>query len=359
MRINKFDYMEKYGFEELIYFYDKETGLKAITCIHDTTLGPALGGTRIWDYSSEEEAVLDALRLAEGMTYKNAAAGLNFGGGKTVIIGKANEIKSESFFRAYGRYIESLNGRYITTEDVNMTTKDMEYINMETNHVVGLSHKSGNPSPITALGAFHGIRAGLQYKFNNEDISKYTFAIQGVGQTGRTLLDYLVKSKAKKIYYTDINPKNIERVKENYKDAIFVKSEEIYSLDVDVFVPCAFGAILNDETIPTIKAKVIAGTANNVLKDKNRHGKMLMDRDILYAPDFVVNGGGVINVAPTGIDYNNEQVIHNVEKIYDRLLDIFKIAKEKNIPTQDAAIMFAEERINKISNIHKNYIGKK
>lgn len=350
--------MIKHGFEELIYFYDKETGLKAITCIHDTTLGPALGGTRIWDYSSEEEAVLDVLRLAKGMTCKNAAAGLNFGGGKTVIIGDANKIKSEGFFRAYGRYIESLNGRYITTEDVNMRMRDMEYINMETNYVVGLSHKSGNPSPITALGAFHGIRASLQYKFGSDDISKYTYAIQGVGQTGGHLVKYLTEAKAKKIYYTDINPNNIERIKENYKDTIFVKSEDIYSLDVDVFIPCALGAVLNDETIPTIKAKVIAGTSNNVLKDEEKHAKMLMDRNILYAPDFVINAGGVINVAPTERDYDKKLVIHNVEKIYDRLLDIFKIAEDEKITTQEAAKIFARKRISIIHSIHRTYLGK-
>jgi len=351
--------MQKFGFEQLIYFFDQDTGLKAITCIHDTTLGPALGGTRIWDYATEDEAVLDVLRLAKGMTYKNSAAGLNFGGGKTVIIGKADEIKSESFFRAYGRYIESLNGRYITTEDVNMTMKDMEYINMETNYVVGLASKSGNPSPITALGAYHGIRAGLMYKFGTDDVSKYSYAVQGVGQTGGNLVDYLTKAKAKNIYYTDINPDNIEKIKANYKDAIFVKPEEIYSLDVDVFVPCAMGAILDDETIPTLKAKVIAGTANNILKDIKKHGKMLMDRDIVYAPDFVINAGGVINVAPSEHDYNKAKVIKDVEKIYDRLLDIFKISTEQNIPTQEAAKFFARDRIAKIHNLHRIYLGKK
>lgn len=357
--MSKFDYMEKYGFEQLVYFYDKETGLKAITCIHDTTLGPALGGTRIWNYANEEEATLDVLRLARGMTYKNSAAGLNLGGGKSVIIGEADKVKSEAFFRAFGRYVESLNGRYITAEDVNTTTKDMDYIKMETDHVVGLAGKSGNPSPITALGAFHGIRAGLKYKFGSDDISKYTYAIQGVGQTGGYLVDYLMEANAKKIYFTDINPRNINKIRAIYKDAIFVKPEDIYSLEVDVFVPCALGAVLNDETIPTIKAQVIAGTANNVLKDEEIHGKMIMDQGILYAPDFVANAGGVINVYHEIHGYNKETVIKDVEKIYDRLLDIFKIATEHEIPTQDAAKIFAEQRIEKIHNVHRNYLGKK
>ncbi|MFA7098025.1 MAG: Glu/Leu/Phe/Val dehydrogenase dimerization domain-containing protein [Gammaproteobacteria bacterium] len=356
--MKKFDYMEKYGYEQLVYFYDRETGLKAITCIHDTTLGPALGGTRIWNYSSEEEATLDVLRLARGMTYKNSAAGLNLGGGKSVIIGDADKVKSESFFRAFGRYVESLNGRYITAEDVNTTTKDMDFINMETNYVVGLAGKSGNPSPITALGAFHGIRAAIKYKFGSSDISKYSYAIQGVGQTGGYLVDYLMDASVKKIYFTDINPKNINKIRALYKDAIFVKPEEIYNLDVDVFVPCALGAVLNDETIPLIKAKVIAGTANNVLKDEEKHSKMIMDKNILYAPDFVINAGGVINVYHEIHGYIREVVMKDVEKIYDRLLDIFEIASKEKIPTQEAAKLFAEQRIAKIHNIHRNYLRK-
>lgn len=230
---------------------------------------------------------------------------------------------------------------------------------METNHVVGLAGKSGNPSPITALGAFHGIRAALKYKFGCDDIAKYTYAIQGVGQTGGYLVDYLVEAKAKKIYYTDINPKNIEKIKQVHKDAIFVKPEEIYSLDVDVFVPCALGGILNDETIPTIKAKVIAGTSNNVLKEEEKHAKMIMDQGILYAPDFVINAGGVINVYHEIHGYVKEVVMKDVEKIYDRLLDIFKIATEQNVTTQQAAKLFAEQRIAQIHNVHRNYLGKK
>lgn len=354
--MNKFDYMEKHGYEQMVYFHDKTTGLKGITCIHNTTLGPALGGTRLWNYACEEDAVLDCLRLARGMTYKAAAAGLNLGGGKTVLIGDANQVKSEAYFRALGRYVQSLNGRYITAEDVNTSTKDMDYVHMETDHVVGLEGKSGNPSPLTALGVFHGIRASLQETFGNDDISKYTFAVQGTGQTGYYLIKYLVEQNAKKIYFTEINPKHIERMKKELPNVEYVKPEDIFSLDVDVFSPCALGAQLNDDTIPQIKAKIIAGSANNVLMDEDKHGMMIKDRNILYAPDFVINAGGLINVYHELLTYNKERAVRDIEKIYDRLLDIYSIAKKEDITTHEAAKVFAKKRIETINNVHSNYI---
>ncbi len=354
--MNKFDYMERYGYEQLIYFHDKTTGLKGVTCIHDTTLGPSLGGTRIWNYESEDDAVLDCLRLARGMTYKNAAAGLNLGGGKTVLIGDASTVKSEAYFRALGRYVQSLNGRYITAEDVNTTTKDMDYIHMETDYVVGLEGKSGNPSPITALGAFHGIRAALKFRFGSDDISRYTYAIQGAGETGRALISYLLEANAKKIYYSEINPKNIQKMEKEFPDCELVDPDNIYSLDVDVFAPCALGAVMNDKTIPILKSKIVAGNANNVLSDEERHGLMLKERGILYAPDFVINAGGVINVYHELHNYNRERVIKDVEKIYDRLLEIFRISEAENVHTQKAALVYAENRMNTIAAIHRNYI---
>ncbi|MGD9910359.1 MAG: Glu/Leu/Phe/Val dehydrogenase [Candidatus Izemoplasmatales bacterium] len=354
--MNKFDYMEKHGYEQIVYFYDKTTGLKGVTCIHNTTLGPALGGTRLWNYASEEDAVLDALRLARGMTYKAAAAGLNLGGGKTVLIGDASKVKSEAYFRALGRYVQSLNGRYITAEDVNTSTKDMDYVHMETDYVVGLEGKSGNPSPLTALGVFHGIRASLQEKFGDDDISKYSFAIQGAGQTGYYLVKYLVEAKAKKIYFTEINPSHIQRMQKELPNVEFVSPDDIFSLDVDVFSPCALGAQLNDDTIPQIKAKVIAGSANNVLADEEKHGMMIKERDILYAPDFVINAGGLINVYHELSNYVKEKAVRDIEKIYDRLLDIFQIAKEEDISTHAAAKVFAKNRIETINKLHSNYI---
>ncbi|MBU0997742.1 MAG: leucine dehydrogenase [Firmicutes bacterium] len=354
--MNKFDYMEKHGYEQIVYFYDKTTGLKGVTCIHNTTLGPALGGTRLWNYDSEDDAVLDALRLARGMTYKAAAAGLNLGGGKTVLIGDASKVKSEAYFRALGRYVQSLNGRYITAEDVNTSTKDMDYVHMETDYVVGLEGKSGNPSPLTALGVFHGIRASLHETFGDDDISKYSFAVQGAGQTGYYLVKYLIEAKAKKVYFTEINPSHIKRMQKELPMVEYVEPDQIFGLNVDVFSPCALGAQLNDETIPQIRAKIIAGSANNVLMDEEKHGMMIKEKGILYAPDFVINAGGLINVYHELQTYIKDKAVRDIEKIYDRLLDIYRIAKEENISTHAAAKVFAKNRIETINKLHSNYI---
>lgn len=351
-----FDYMQKYGYEQVVCFHDKSTGLKGVTVIHDTTLGPSLGGTRIWNYESEDDAILDCLRLARGMTYKNACAGLPLGGGKTVLIGDSNEVKSEAYFRAFGRYVQSLSGRYITAADVNTNTKDMSFINMETNHVVGLEGKSGNPSPLTALGAFHGIRASLKYKFGSSKIEGRTFAVQGAGQTGYYLINYLLEANAKKIYFTEINEKYIKRMKEEHPEVEFVDPNEILKLDVDVLAPCALGAILNDKSIPTIKAKIIAGTANNVLQEEERDANHLKERGILYAPDFVINAGGVINVYHEIIGYDKNLVMKDVEMIYDRLLQIFEISDKENINAQKAAKVFAENRIASVAKVRSNFI---
>jgi len=325
-----FDYMEKHRYEQVVYFHDKTTGLKGITCIHNTTLGPALGGTRLWNYASEEEAVIDCLRLSRGMTYKAAAAGLNLGGGKTVLIGDPDKVKSEGYFRALGRYVQSLNGRYITAEDVNTSTKDMDF--------------------------FHGIRAALMHVYGAIDFSKHTFAVQGAGQTGYYLINKLVEMKAKKIYFTEINEKHIARLQKEHPEVEFVQPKDIYGLDVDVFAPCALGGVLNDDTIPLIKASIVAGTANNVLLEEDIHGNMIKDKKILYAPDFVINAGGLINVYHELKGYNIGRATRDIEKIYDRLLEIFKIAENENIHTQLAAKVFAKKRIETINNIQDNYI---
>ena len=351
-----FDYMIKHQYEQVVYFNDEPTGLKGITVIHNTTLGPALGGTRIWNYATEEEALIDCLRLARGMTYKSAAAGLNLGGGKTVLIGDAATLKSEAYFRAFGRYVQSLGGRYITAEDVNTSTKDMSYVAMETDFVAGLEGKSGNPSPVTALGVFYGVKAGLQMKFGDSDIEKYSFAVQGAGQTGYYLIGYLLEAGAKKIYFTEINPKHIARMANEHPEVIFVQPEEIYGLDVDVYSPCALGGTLNEETIPLLKAPVVAGSANNVLLDEEKHGKMIKDRDIIYCPDFVINAGGIINVYHELHGYVKEAVMADTKKIYDRLLDILTIAQKEDITSQQAAKVFAKRRIEAVRNTHSNYI---
>lgn len=354
--MNYFDYMEKHDYEQLVMFHDKTTGLKGITCIHNTTLGPALGGTRIWNYASEEEAIIDCLRLARGMSYKAAAAGLNLGGGKTVLIGEASKVKSEAYFRALGRFVQSLNGRYITAEDVNTTTKDMDFVHMETDFVVGLEGKSGDPSPMTALGVFHGIRASLEEVYGDATISKYSFAIQGVGHTGYYLMKYLLENQAKKVFYTDINPQRIKTIQKDFPQAEYVKPEDYFGLDVDVLSPCALGAQLNEKTIPSIKAKIVAGSANNLLADEDIHGPMIKERGILYAPDFVINAGGVINVSHELGTYVKERAVRDIERIYDRLKEIFSIAREQDIATSQAAKVYAKQRMAIIGAVRSNYI---
>lgn len=345
--------MAKYGYEQLVYFYDKETGLKGITCIHDTTLGPALGGTRLWNYATEEEAVVDVLRLARGMTYKAAAAGLNLGGGKTVLIGDADKVKSEAYWRAFGRYVQSLNGRYITAEDVNTSPEDMDYVAMETDYLTGLKQTSGDPSPFTAWGVYWGIKAACQEKYGSNSVEGKKVAIQGVGHVGYYLVKYLTDEGAE-VIIADIKQDNIDRVTNDFKVTV-VKPNEIIGVECDIFAPCALGAIVNDETIDQFKFEIIAGAANNVLKEE-RHGDILTEKGILYAPDYVINAGGLINVYQELLGYNKQEALNKTEKIYNRLLEIFKIAKDENISTAKAADRMAEKRIRTMKNVRSNYI---
>lgn len=353
--MQKFQYMNRHGYEQLIYFYDKTTGLQAVTCIHNTALGSALGGVRLWNYHSEEDAVLDVMRLARGMTYKAAAAGLNLGGAKTVLIGDAKTVKSEAYFRALGRNIESLNGRYIATHDVNTNTKDLDYIAMETSYVAGCEACEIISLKMTALGAFHGIRAALEYKYSNDSIDSISFAVQGAGKTGYYLIETLVKKGAKKIFFTDLDQNNIDRVISKYPNVEYVDPKEIYSLNVDVFAPCALGEYLNEKTVSKLKAKIIAGTANKVFDDDEKLGLYCRDKDILYAPDFVINAGGLISLYhqelhPGG--FNEFKLERDVEKIYNRLLEIFAIADDEKTYTLYAAKIFAKKRIQTIKNMN-------
>ena len=344
-----FKYMESKDYEQLVFCQDKTSGLKAIIAIHDTTLGPALGGTRMWTYASEEEAIEDALRLARGMTYKNAAAGLNLGGGKTVIIGNPKTDKNDEMFRAFGRYIEGLNGRYITAEDVGTTEADMDLINLETDYVTGTSAgagSSGNPSPITAIGIYQGMKAAAKEAFGNDSLSGRTVAMQGVGNVAYSLCEYLHKEGAKLIV-TDINETAVQRAVDAF-GALAVGINEIYAQEADIFAPCALGAVINDETIPQFKVKVIAGSANNQLKE-SKHGDIIHEMGIVYAPDYVINSGGVINVADELAGYNRERAIKRVEGIYDTIGKIFEIAKRDNIPSYLAADRLAEERIARVA----------
>lgn len=351
-----FEYMEKYDYEQLVMCHDKTSGLKAIICIHDTTLGPALGGTRMWNYASEEDAILDALRLARGMSYKNAAAGLNLGGGKTVIIGDSRTQKSEELFRAFGRYVQSLNGRYITAEDVGTNVQDMDWVHLETKFVTGVSSSygaSGDPSPMTARGVWRGMKAAAKEAFGNESLSGKTVAIQGLGHVGYYLAKHLHDEGAKLIV-TDIHDDVIKRVVDEM-GASAVRPEEIFGVQADIFAPCALGAVINDETIPQFKFQVIAGAANNVLKEE-RHGDKLHELGILYAPDYVINAGGVINVADELEGYNYERALKKVEMVYDNVAKVIEIAKRDQIPTYKAADRMAEERIEKIGRVRSNYL---
>jgi len=349
-----FESLSEYDYEQVVYCHDKRSGLKAIIAIHDTTLGPALGGTRMWNYKSEEEALEDVLRLARGMTYKNAAAGLNLGGGKAVIIGDPREDKSEALFRSFGRYVESLGGRYITAEDVGTTEEDMDYIHMETNHVTGTSAGGvGDPSPITALGIYHGMKAASKEAFGMDSLEGKTVAVQGVGHVAYELCKFLHEEKAQLIV-TDINEDAVQRAVDDF-NAVAVGPDEIYEVDADIYSPCALGGTINDETIEKLSVKVIAGSANNQLLEK-RHGEMIFEKGIVYAPDYVINSGGVINVAAELKGYNLGRAVKKVESIYSILSSIFEISRKKNIPTSMAADRMAEERIKSLRLSNRQFL---
>jgi len=352
--MNKFKYMEDYGYEQLCYFHDKYTGLKAIVCIHNTVLGPALGGTRFWNYPCEEEAAEDVLRLARGMTYKSALAGLALGGGKAVILGDAKGIRRdparrEAFWRTFGRYINGLSGRYITAEDVGTSTQDMVYIHMETPHVVGLPGRSGDPSPYTAMGVFKSIQACCKHVYNDE-ISGKTVAVQGVGNVGYYLCKHL-KENGAKIIVADVSDERVARVVEEF-GATAVNPDDIYDAQADIYAPCALGATVNDNTLPKLKCKIVCGGANNVLKDPPVHGKALRDRGIVYAPDYLANAGGVINVSYERAEggYNEEAALRDIDRIYYRMGDILRSSDETGKLTFETADEMAEARIEAVRN---------
>lgn len=350
-----FKVLEQYGYEQLVMCHDPASGLKAIICIHDTTLGPALGGTRMWDYASEDEALTDVLRLAKGMTYKNAAAGLNIGGAKAVIFGNSKTDKSEALFRSFGRYVEGLAGRYITAEDVGTCVEDMDYIHMETTSVAGLGTGSGDPSPMTAYGVFKGITASAEAAWGSTSLAGKVVAVQGLGHVGYILCGLLHEAGAI-LHVTDINQENVTRVVKEF-NATAVKLNEIYDVKCDIFSPCALGAIINDDTIPRLSCKVIAGAANNQLKE-DRHGDIIQAKGIVYAPDFIINAGGVIDVCDGMSEggYNAERAKRNVEKIYDTVKKVIAIGKRDNVPTYKAANTLAEERITIMRQVKKTYL---
>ncbi|MDR3679460.1 MAG: Glu/Leu/Phe/Val dehydrogenase dimerization domain-containing protein [Flavipsychrobacter sp.] len=353
MQQSVFDHMQQMGHEQLVFCHDPHSGLNAIIAIHNTTLGSALGGTRLWNYNSHEEAIVDALRLSRGMTYKAAISGLNLGGGKAVIIGDASKIKSEALWRRYGKFVNSLNGKYITAEDVNTNARDMEYISLETDFVTGVPEYmggSGDPSPFTAYGVFTGMKAAAKKAWGKDSLSGKKILVQGVGHVGQYLTGHLIEDGAT-VYISDINAERIKQTVNKFQNVKVVDNDKIFDLDIDIYAPCALGASVNTDTIGKMKCHIIAGAANNQLEDEDIHGPMLVEKGILYVPDFLINAGGLINVAAELETYNKERVTGNVLKIYDRTLEIFELAESKKIHTQQAATLIAEKRLADIAHV--------
>jgi leucine dehydrogenase len=341
--------MSKYNHEQLLFCNDNATGLKAIIAVHNTVLGPALGGTRMWAYNNEMEALTDVLRLSRGMTYKNSISGLNLGGGKAVIIGDARTMKSEALMRRFGKFVNSLAGKYITAEDVGIGTADMVYVNMETNHVVGLPGKSGDPSPVTAHGVYVGMKACAKEQFGSDSLTGKKIAVQGVGHVGEYLVAALAKENAE-IYVTDIHEPSLKRVAEKY-GAHIVGLNDIYDVDMDIYAPCALGATVNDDTLSRLKCSIIAGAANNQLQVEDVHGRLVMEKGIIYAPDFALNAGGVINCYSEVKGLSAEWAMSKAEEIYQTIGNIVKRSKLENVPTYQIANKMAEERIAAIGNV--------
>ncbi len=345
------------GHEQVVFCQNKDAGLKAIIAIHNSVLGPALGGLRMWPYRNEQEALDDVLRLSRGMTYKAAVAGLNLGGGKAVIIGDPSKDKSEALFRAFGRFVASLNGRYITAEDVGIDVNDMEYVLKETEYVTGVHQVhggSGDPSPFTAWGTLQGIMASLRNRFGNEDVGNYSYAVQGVGHVGFELVK-LLRNEGAKVFVTDMNKESVQRCVDEY-GCEPVGLDEIYDVPADVYAPCALGSTINEATIPRFKFKIICGAANNQLAT-DECGDEIEKRGILYAPDYAVNAGGLMNVSIEFDGYNRERAMRMMRSIYYNVGTIFKIAKRDGIGTWKAADRMGEERINAIGKIKLPFMG--
>lgn len=337
--------MSTMGHDQILFCSDNETGLKAIIAIHDTTLGPALGGTRMWVYNNELEALHDVLRLSRGMTYKNAISNLALGGGKAVIIGDSKTMKSEALFRRFGKFVDSLAGNYITAEDVGISPSDMVWVSKETKHVVGLPGKSGDPSPVTAFGTYMGMKACSKLRYGSDSLEGKKILVQGVGHVGEYLVDYLSKEGAE-IFISDIHEDTISRISKSY-GAIHIDLNDVYDIAMDIYAPCALGGTLNDDTISRLKCGIVAGAANNQLKDENIHGKALLEKDILYAPDFAVNAGGVINCFSEVEGLSSEWALKKAEDIYHTIFDIVKRSKDENIPSHIIAMQMAQEKIDK------------
>lgn len=349
-----FSQMQTMGHEQVLLSHDPSCGYFGIIAIHDTTLGPALGGTRFWHYGSTDEAITDALRLARGMTYKSAVAGINLGGGKSVIIGDNKRTDREALFRAHGRFIETLGGRYITAEDIGTSPADMEYIKLETDHVAGLLGLSGDPSPVTAYGVYVGMKAAAKVRWGSEQLSGKVIAVQGAGKVAYSLMQHLHEEGAQLIV-TDIDGEKVRRAAQEFA-ARPVDPDAIYDQEANIFSPNALGAVINDKTLPRFKGEIIAGGANNQLAE-DRHGDELEKHGILYAPDYVINGGGVINVYGELHGWPVERAKKKAGEIYETLLRIFEIAERERIPTYRAADRLAEQRVAAVAGLDRMWMG--
>ncbi|MEO0479106.1 MAG: Glu/Leu/Phe/Val dehydrogenase dimerization domain-containing protein [Planctomycetota bacterium] len=336
------------GYERVVRAKDPESGLHAIISVHDTTLGPALGGMRMWPYASEDEALTDVLRLSRGMTFKSAIAHTGLGGGKSVILGDPS-IKSEALFLAMGRFVDSLDGLYVTAEDMNIGVSDLETVRRATRHVTGLSRDdggSGNPSPYTAYGVFLGLKAACGRAFGSEDITGKKVAVQGVGATGSALVERLVKDGAI-VSVTDRNEERVQALVDAH-GVQAVGADEIYDVDMDVFAPCAMGAVVNDDTIGRLKCKAIAGVANNVLAEP-QHGRELFEKKVVYAPDYVINAGGIVNVSVEFREggYDEGVAVERIQRIPEALREVWQISDSEKIPTSDAADRLAQQIVER------------
>ncbi len=350
------DQLSASGHKKVIFCNDTSTGLKAIIAIHDTTLGPALGGTRMFNYNSEAEALEDVLRLSKGMTYKSAITGLNLGGGKAVIIGDSRKQKSEALMRSFGRFIKNLNGEFITAEDMGTTMKDMEYIRMETKHVTGVPESlggAGNPAPFTAKGVFLGIKACVKEVFGTDMLAGRSVVVQGTGNVGEHLVE-LLRQENVEVFVSDINEERLHEVARKYK-AKPISANKIFTIGADIYAPCALGSTLNDKTIKNMKFAIIAGSANNQLANEEIHGQLLLDKGILYAPDYLINAGGLINCYSELTGFGKKRTIQLTENIYDATREVIQLSKTEKIPTNMAAGRIAEKRINDIKQLKTSY----
>ncbi len=352
--MDAFREMKQFGHEQVVLCHEPSCDYFGIIAVHDTTLGPSLGGTRFWNYGSTDEAITDALRLARGMTYKAAVAGLNLGGGKSVIIGDNKRKDREAVFRAHGRFVESLGGRYITAEDVGTSPNDMEFVRMETTHVAGLHGLSGDPSPVTGYGVYMGMKAAARARWGSDSLTGKTVAVQGCGKVGYYLMKHL-REEGVRLIATDIDADKVKRVVED-TGATPVKPEEIYDQKADIFSPNALGGGINDDTLKRLKVEIIAGGANNQLAEE-RHGEELEKRGLSYAPDYVINGGGLINVYGEVQGWEIDRAKRKAGEIYETILSVFAVAERDGIPTSLAADRLAEERIARVSHLNQIYVG--